>query len=647
VFEPLMLARTVHFAAAAMLSGLTFFVLFVAEPAWPHPRGAPEAALTRLRTQFVRLGWTMLALSIASGFAWLVLLSSRLTGQSLLMAMSGDAVWKVLTETRFGHDWLVRAALALLIAISIRRFEPLRGWPSRWDGAVAVLLSAAFMASLAWAGHGGANAGAPGLIQVTGDALHLIAAGAWIGGLAPLALVMARALRTGNQAWNAIAAEVIRRFSTFGVVVVSVLLVTGVSNAWFLVGGFPGLVGTVYGQLLLLKIALVIAMVAVAAVNRLVLMPRLDEAKGAGNVLGRLWRNDLIEIALGLAILAVVGALGTTPPAAHTQAQWPFPVRLSSAALNDPTSRGAALALLAAMAAGMTLILVGLLVRGLRWPMLAGGGVLLLLAVPRLGIFTTEAYPTSFYTSPTGFSAQSIAGGEALFAQNCTSCHGPDGHGDGPAAKDLQPPPADLTANHIYAHSDGDLFWWITEGIGAAMPAFGERLDPTGRWNLVDFIHANADATRFGSAADAGMANAFLAPDFAVDCPDGSSPLISELRGHVLHLVFAGAHAVARVRQLEPTAIVVRLDPAVSDVRSLCGTDDPDVAKAFALYAGSSVEELDGTEFIVDQSGSLRSSWHPGLVPDWTDPKVFAEVVESIRRTPSAPRPAQGHVHMH
>jgi hypothetical protein len=52
-------------------------------------------------------------------------------------------------------------------------------------------------------------------------------------------------------------------------------------------------------------------------------------------------------------------------------------------------------------------------------------------------------------------------------------------------------------------------------------------------------------------------------------------------------------------------------------------------------------------EFIVDPSGSLRSSWHLGLVPDWTDPKVFAEVVENIRRTPTATRAAPGHTHMH
>jgi len=644
VFEPLMLARTVHFAAAAMFSGLTFFVLFIAEPVWPRALGRLEPAL---RTQFVRLGWTMLAVSVASGFAWLLLLTSRLTGQRLLPAMSEGAVWKVLTQTRFGQDWLVRAVLALLLAIFIKRLLPLRGWPSRRDGAIAVLLSAVFMASLGWAGHGGANTGTPGLIQVAADALHLIAAGAWIGGLVPFALVMARALRTRGEAWKAIAANVTRRFSTFGVVVVTVLLLTGLSNTWFLVGGFPALLGTAYGQLLLLKIALVIAMVAVAAINRLVLVPRLQDAAGAERVLGRMRRNGLIEIAFGVAIMAIVGALGTTPPAAHTQVQWPFPARLSAAALNDPATRTEALVLLAAMTAGTALILLGVLVRRVRWPMLAAGSILLLLALPWLGMFTVEAYPTSFYASPTGFSVQSIAAGEALFLQNCSSCHGLDGHGDGPAAKDLQPPPADLTAGHIYAHSDGDLFWWITHGIGDAMPAFGATLDPTGRWNLIDFIHANADATRFGSAADAGMRNAFLAPDFVVDCADGSSPLMGDMRGRILHLVFVGVHTVARVRTLEPTAIVVRLDPTISVGGSFCSADDPDVAKVFALYAGSSVEELDGTEFIVDQLGSLRSSWHPGLVPDWTDPKVFAQVVETIRRTPSAPRAAPGHIHTH
>jgi hypothetical protein len=48
------------------------------------------------------LGWMMLALSIASGFVWLLVAAGRLAGKSLQAAMSGCGVWKVMTETRFG-----------------------------------------------------------------------------------------------------------------------------------------------------------------------------------------------------------------------------------------------------------------------------------------------------------------------------------------------------------------------------------------------------------------------------------------------------------------------------------------------------------------------------------------------------------------
>ncbi len=69
---------------------------------------------------------------------------------------------------------------------------------------------------------------------------------------------------------------------------------------------------------------------------------------------------------------------------------------------------------------------------------------------PSLSLLTVEAYPTSFQTSPTGFSAASIALGQALFMQNCVSCHGPEGEGNGPAAAGLRIKPADLTQPHVF-----------------------------------------------------------------------------------------------------------------------------------------------------------------------------------------------------
>src|SRR5262249_6264373 len=127
---------------------------------------------------------------------------------------------------------------------------------------------------------------------------------------------------------------------------------------------------------------------------------------------------------------------------------------------------------------------------------------------------------------------------------------------------------------------------------------------------------------------------------------------IRDLRGRILNLVFAGTDLTTHLQHLKhvataagATEIVIRLDPSVRAEGAFCRSYDPDIAKTFAVYAGSSVERLDGTEFIVDQSGSLRGIWRPGTEPDWTDPKVLAALVESIRRAP--PRPsAPTYVHM-
>jgi len=109
-------------------------------------------------------------------------------------------------------------------------------------------------------------------------------------------------------------------FPTLGFVSVATLLATGIVNSWILVGSFRGLVGTDYGRLLLVKIALFAAMTSVAAVNRMRLAPRLFEPQESHlqiETIGDLIRNIMIEIALGLSIFALVGVLGTLHPAIH------------------------------------------------------------------------------------------------------------------------------------------------------------------------------------------------------------------------------------------------------------------------------------------------------------------------------------------
>ena len=72
--------------------------------------------------------------------------------------------------------------------------------------------------------------------------------------------------------------------------------------------------------------------------------------------------------------------------------------------------------------------------------------------------------------NPVAKTADSIQQGKALFAEHCASCHGAFGEGDGPAAAQLTPKPANLR-EMADQHPDGDFFWKIAQGRGA-MPAW-------------------------------------------------------------------------------------------------------------------------------------------------------------------------------
>jgi putative copper resistance protein D len=117
-----------------------------------------------------------------------------------------------------------------------------------------------------------------------------------------------------------LAYRVTRRFSGFGVISVTVLLVSGLINSWFLVGSIQALIGTDYGHILLVKIAVFLAMISLAAANRLRHLPRLSPdatTQQIAEALRLLRRNTIAETCLGVGILVVVGKLGIVAPVAH------------------------------------------------------------------------------------------------------------------------------------------------------------------------------------------------------------------------------------------------------------------------------------------------------------------------------------------
>jgi copper resistance protein D len=305
----LIVVRTIHFAATAIMAGILIFRMMVAEPAL---RPAPSIAL-RFDRRSLRLAWIGLAISLGSGVAWLLLQAPAMSGLSFADAMTAETLGTVITQTQFGLVSEIRLGLVIVVAVCLASGAR----PARWLGLASAI---ALVAAIAGTGHAGAAVGEVGSFQLMADALHVAAAASWVGGLVSLVALLAMTPCVPVEGWAMVLQDATQRFSTLGMLSVAALLVSGIVNAGILVGSFHALLITSYGRLLTIKIALFVAMVVLASINRFWLTPRLvglpdDESKA--DTVRRLVRNCWIEIALGLAIFAIVGALGTMHPATH------------------------------------------------------------------------------------------------------------------------------------------------------------------------------------------------------------------------------------------------------------------------------------------------------------------------------------------
>jgi copper resistance protein D len=314
VADPLIYVRTIHFAATITVAGAVFFIVFIAEPTFRNAEAGARLP-TIVRRLLFWIAWTGLVVIVVSGVAWFVLVAQSISDNSLTETLTADVLGAVLLQTGFGNDWLARFVLACLLGGMFVPFLSRRAVKSLRVNCAIVALAAGLAGSLVWAGHAAGGRGLEAVLHPAADFLHLIAAAAWAGTLLPLALVLATA--ENETASVALARTATVRFSAFGIASVATLLITGTINTWYLAGSIPALTETDYGHLLLIKIALFLVMVAIAAINRLVLTPRLVQkasAAEARRVLFQLRINTLLEVAIGIAIIAIVAMLGTNPP---------------------------------------------------------------------------------------------------------------------------------------------------------------------------------------------------------------------------------------------------------------------------------------------------------------------------------------------
>jgi putative copper resistance protein D len=239
----LFVARLLHYAAVTTLAGASFFPLYAYADAKP----------------IVLLRWrqgVLLAAAIASllsGVLWFVFAVANMSG-TLADVGDREVLWMVLNETTFGRVWTARLVLSIImVGLFWNRVVSKLG-PRR--DLITPVLAAGLLISLAGVGHPQVEEGVAGIIHVASDAAHLLAAGAWLGGLVPLGYILLLHGREKGPAERSDLNEILLRFSGMGYVAVATLIGSGLVNSWFLVGSVSGLFATQYGQLLIVKLVL-------------------------------------------------------------------------------------------------------------------------------------------------------------------------------------------------------------------------------------------------------------------------------------------------------------------------------------------------------------------------------------------------------
>ncbi len=296
----LIVSRFVHYLALSVLFGAVLFPLY----GFASPRADTQRVPSWLRALLLGAG----LLAWLSGISWFVFTTGGMSGS--LAGVTDPAVLStMIRDTDFGQVWVLRVLLATGL-VPLLLPARLSGWRFH-----AVLFgSLILLASIALTGHAGSDESPARLRYLIADAFHLVAAGVWIGALIVFARLVTISLDGLRDDDLRILHHALARFSGVGTVVVAVLVLTGLMNPGF----FSASLKTTYTQILLVKLAMFVAMLLLAAANRFRLTPKLAAALNSTSELraavGALRTSLLAETALAILVLAAVAWLGTLSP---------------------------------------------------------------------------------------------------------------------------------------------------------------------------------------------------------------------------------------------------------------------------------------------------------------------------------------------
>ena len=297
--------RWVQFASLLLLIGAVAFRWWILPRAGVALAYAEEARrdMSRGAAGAGLCGAAVLAVSALARLA--AQLATMHTASSIGNAPSlGD----VLMHSDWGHGWLLEIiALGFAFAaLRMIRRDPAESFP--WRIAAASTAGLAFVPALS--GHAvAASTFQP--FTLLFDGVHVLAAGAWLGTLAVMIVIgLPIALRAARNGSADTVATMVNAFSPLALTCAGVLVFTGIAATRVHVASWGAFTTTSYGRTLLIKLAVVVLLVLVAAFNWRRVRPSLATDSSAP---ARLRRSATLELVLGAIVLAVTAVLVALP----------------------------------------------------------------------------------------------------------------------------------------------------------------------------------------------------------------------------------------------------------------------------------------------------------------------------------------------
>lgn len=301
-----LLSKFILLAALAILAGQRLFSALIWEPAL----GSTQIPQPKIWTTLYRIGLIGGLVSIGVG---ILSQAGQAAGTELLYPWDlNGQTGHILLETRLGIIWLARLALVIFaVWLAGDSESSLKNWIG-----FAVNLSLLFTVTLT--SHAATEARP--LLAILSDWLHLLGMTFWFGGLVYLFTGIRQLQQLEDGALRTkLTALLTSRFSIHAILFVALIGLTGIYSAWLRVGSWTALLTSLYGHVLLVKQGFVAGLLVIAAVNLLVISPRLNRDRlqevADATLVTSFARILAVELTFAGLLLASVSLLTYLPPA--------------------------------------------------------------------------------------------------------------------------------------------------------------------------------------------------------------------------------------------------------------------------------------------------------------------------------------------